>query len=262
MESSETKNNLHAVDVIINADDLGINSEVNDAVFDYMAQGLVTSATLIANAPKVEAASKRIGEFPSCSFGVHLNVTEFNPLTGPHNLEPLLDENGAFQRDPIRKVPIDSRLTDGLFAEFCAQIDKLLYLGVKISHIDSHQHVHTIPKLFPVIKKLQRKYDLKRVRLSRNIYGSYETPAATMRLKKMVFNFMLRNYRRTKTTEAFTDLKAFCEVGRSERLKYRSVELMVHPGLRDYDDGTDLLTGHWRQNLSFPVRLINYDDLE
>jgi predicted glycoside hydrolase/deacetylase ChbG (UPF0249 family) len=262
MESSDTKFSARPVDVIVNADDLGISSEVNDAVFDFMARGLVTSATLIANAPRIEAATKRIGQFPSCSFGVHLNVTEFEPLTGPHGLKPLLDERGAFQRDPIRQVSIDSSLAEGILAEFCAQTEKLLSLGVEISHIDSHQHVHTIPRLFPILKKLQKKYGLRRVRISRNIYGSYESCSTPMRLKKMIFNFLLRNYRRTQTTQAFTDLKAFCDIGKSGRPSYRSVELMVHPGLRDYDDGTDLLPGLWRQSLSFPVRLINYNDLD
>ena len=249
------------MDVIVNADDLGISSKVNKAIFDLMERDLVTSATLIANAPKVEEASEGIGQFPNCSFGIHLNVTEFSPLTGPKNLEPLLDDNGAFIRDEIRRVSIDTRLSEGIFIEWCAQIERLNLLGVSLSHIDSHQHVHTIPKMFPILKKLQKKYDIYRVRVSRNIYGSYEGASSFLRLKKGIYNFLLKHYKRTITTQGFTDLKAFCDVGKSRYLMHKSVEIMVHPGLDNYNDGTDLLLGPWCQGLKFPVRLISFADL-
>jgi predicted glycoside hydrolase/deacetylase ChbG (UPF0249 family) len=250
------------MDVIVNADDLGISSKVNRSIFDLMGQELVTSATLIANAPKVEEAVEGIGRFPNCSFGVHLNITEFSPLTGPQNLEPLLEEDGTFERDLVRRVSVDSRLSDGILAEWCAQIERLVQLGVELSHIDSHQHVHTIPKMFPILKKLQKKYGIRRVRISRNIYGNYEGASASLRAKKGIYNFLLKHYRRTKTTQGFTDLKAFCDVGNSRNLTYKNVEIMVHPGLDGYDDGTDLLSGPWIQGLKFPVKLINYKDLD
>jgi predicted glycoside hydrolase/deacetylase ChbG (UPF0249 family) len=250
------------MDVIINADDLGISSKVNRSIFDLMRQELVTSATLIANAPEVEEATKGIGRFPNCTFGAHLNITEFSPLTGPQDLKPILNENGTFERDLVRRVSVDSRLSNGIFAEWCAQIERLIHLGVNLSHIDSHQHVHTIPKMFLLLKKLQKKYGISRVRISRNIYGSYEGVSASLRAKKGIYNFLLKNYKRTKTTQGFTDLKAFCELGSSRELSYKNVEIMVHPGLDGYDDGTDLLSGPWLQGLKFPVKLINYTDLD
>ena len=192
---------------------------------------------------------------------MHLNVTEFSPLTDPQNLKPLLDDDGVFDRDRIRKIHLNSRLLSGIYEEWCAQIEKLQSLGVSLTHIDSHQHVHTIPSIFPVLKKLQKRYNIRRVRISRNIYGSYENIKITLRIKKALFNFLLKYYRRTTTTQGFTDLKAFCDVGKLADIRYQSVELMVHPGLDDYDDGTDLLTEQWRQTLKFPVKLINFKDI-
>ena len=76
--------------IIINADDLGISQEVNDAIFGLMAEGKVTSATILANGPAVEEAARRVAEFPECSFGVHLNLTEFKPWTmGPPSGFPM-----------------------------------------------------------------------------------------------------------------------------------------------------------------------------
>jgi len=37
--------------IIVNADDLGGTVAINDAIFGLMEHGLVTSATILANAP-------------------------------------------------------------------------------------------------------------------------------------------------------------------------------------------------------------------
>jgi predicted glycoside hydrolase/deacetylase ChbG (UPF0249 family) len=63
--------------LIVNADDLGASEPINEEIFRLMESGLVTSATLMANAPAFHHAIKQIRHFPNCSFGVHLNLTAF-----------------------------------------------------------------------------------------------------------------------------------------------------------------------------------------
>src|SRR5258708_6022248 len=99
--------------LIINADDLGITSVVNDAIFDHIDRGFVSSATLLANGPAVADAAKRIQLFRKASFGVHLNATEFAPLTKDRALSPILDGDGRFAGN-VRKVAIDSQLQRAL----------------------------------------------------------------------------------------------------------------------------------------------------
>ena len=62
------------------------------------------------------------------------------------------------------------------------------------------------------------------------------------------------------STGGFTDFKTFYESGKTSRPKHRVIELMVHPGSRafDYEDETEILSGPWKDDLSFPVRLVNY----
>ena len=253
--------------IIVNADDLGISPEANSETFAFMQQGVVTSATAIANGPWVEAACRDIKNFPQCSFGVHLNLTEFSPLTGPSNLTPLLDQSGTFVEDRIRRVRIDSQLAQGIFEEFCAQIKKLTSLGMTISDIDSHHHVHTLPSVLRILKRVQRKYGIRRVRLSRNIYGPSEPVPIILRCKKAIYNLLLKHYFSTKTTQGFTDFKSFYQIAQTGAQnagatpRYRSVELMVHPGYLPYAEETDLLRGEWQASFSSPVKLISYNDL-
>lgn len=45
------------INLIINADDLGSSHYIDSEIFNLMSQGLVTSATLMANGP-IETAAK------------------------------------------------------------------------------------------------------------------------------------------------------------------------------------------------------------
>ena len=250
------------MNIIINADDLGMSQEVNDATFGLMDQGLVTSASIIANSPMVEEACAKIASYPQCSFGIHLNVTEFRPLTDAGSLSPLLDTNGKFVSERLWEISIDSKLTAGIFQEFSAQVERLAGLGVEISHIDSHHHVHTLPRIFPVLKRIQKRFQIRKVRITKNVYSVQDKAPIALRIKKSLYNFLLQTYYRTKTTQGFTDFKLFYEYALTKKMNHKTCELMIHPGNQFYDQTeVELLRGPWRDSLGFPVRLINYRDL-
>src|SRR6516164_9169595 len=88
--------------LIINADDLGVSESVNNETFALMQSGLITSATLIANAPAFEDAVRNSKRFPHCSFGVHLNLSVFPPLSRSKYLEAALC-GGQLCRETLRK---------------------------------------------------------------------------------------------------------------------------------------------------------------
>ena len=247
--------------VIINADDLGISPEVNAAIFGLMAQGRVTSATLMANGPAVEEAAKSSKDFPRCSFGVHLNIDEFRPLTTHPGLQPILDGDGCLAGNALRQVRITAPLREAVFGEFRAQVERVASLGVRVSHLDSHHHMHTVPGLYPVLKRLQRRFDIRKVRTTMNIYSDRDPARAGLRLRKAVWNFALRHHYRTVTTEGFTSLQIFAEVAKQNKFSHRSVELMVHPGGQGFEEETRLLGTEWWRELPVRIEQISYDEL-
>jgi len=248
------------VRIIINADDLGISSAVNETTFDLMADGKITSATILANAPAVEDAVKRVPDFQNCSFGVHLNLTQFTPLTRHPALAPLCGRDGTFAGN-VRSVRIDQGLRSAIFGEWCAQIEKLIRMGISLSHVDSHQHVHTIPVLLPVLKAVQKKFAIRKVRITKNIYGSRSVPAFSLLLQKRLWNLALRNYCRAVTAQGLTSFLEFCEVARTGALGCRTVELMTHPGAANSEVETTTLRDSWWADLPFETALINYKEL-
>src|SRR5262245_31637644 len=251
--------------VIINADDLGATEAVNDAILELMARKCVTSATLLANGPVINKAVRDSLHFPYCSFGIHLNITEYRPISSENGLKPILDKKGAFN-GCVNNNPkgIEKRfsLLAAITREWSSQIESLLAQGIKISHFDSHHHVHTLPALFPVLKYLQKRFGIKKVRISKNIYMSCERVSRYKIIMKSVYNNLLRNLYTTTTTSGFTDLVTFNDNAQQGIIQHDTVELMVHPGQITEDIAEhELLSSPWKESIPYEVELINYNQL-
>jgi predicted glycoside hydrolase/deacetylase ChbG (UPF0249 family) len=247
--------------VIVSADDLGRDERTNAAIFDLMAAGRVTSASLIANGSSYEDAVKRIGDFPSVSIGVHLNLTEGFPLVDSPALKPILDSDGAFLGGKIRRYLIDKPLRDAVLAEWTAQVEKVSGSGVRVSHLDGHHHVHRIPALFTTLKRLQRRFGIRRVRSTRNIHAPDDPSPWSMRFMKAVWILCLRYNYRTSTTDGFAPFKVFLQRATASPLRMRSVEVMLHPGHPKFIEETRLVYGEWWKALPFEIQTVSYHDL-
>lgn len=250
----------HEVQVIVNADDLGMSREVNEAIFDLMSRGRVTSASLLANAPATEEAIKTIQKFPQCSFGVHLNITEYEPLCGNLRASSLLDGEGK-----LRPLPPDFRFTlaslRAIHLEFSAQIEKLLSSGVRVSHLDSHMHVHVRATLFPLIKILQMTYSVRGIRTRYNVAASGQQVGWRQRVNTRLYNLAMRHAYNSVMTDEGAELAAFISADWGPYPQFQTVEAHAHPGNPYYPKDCALLLSPWEEALPFPVRFINYRQL-
>jgi predicted glycoside hydrolase/deacetylase ChbG (UPF0249 family) len=246
--------------VIINADDLGISDEVNEAIFDLLAGGRVTSATLLANGPRIDSVVHPFRHFTHNSFGAHLNLTEFDPLTSQLR-QHLPQVRKLHNSQRMAQWILAPRFLQAVYEEWCEQIRKLFRLGFDIGHIDSHHHMHTIPGLFPVLKAVQRRFAIRRVRITRNLYSPENNISRLLAYGKNSFNLALRLIYRTHTVDAFTDLLTFCSLGPKSIASLNTVELMVHPGSSGSDEETQLLNSHWSDQFSRQIKFISYRDI-
>ncbi len=249
-----------SIRIIVNADDLGISTQANDAIADLMSRGMVTSSTMMANGPKFDEAVDRIAPFTNASFGVHLNLTTFRPLTTHRDLEVIVDDTGTFAGN-VREVAFTRSLRRAIFGEWCAQIEKVRERGVNVSHLDSHHHVHTIPLLFLTLRRVQQHFGIRGIRISKNVYSPCYPASRAVLMKKRIWNTLLRSRRTTKTTCGFTEFGTFLEAARRDRVPWGTVELMVHPGHPDFADETASLKTPWIDRMPFNVELINYHTL-
>jgi predicted glycoside hydrolase/deacetylase ChbG (UPF0249 family) len=122
--------------VIINCDDLGSTRSANVAVYDALRTGVATSATLMVPCPWArDAAAMYRGE----DVGVHLTLNaEWETYRwGPITHSPsLLDGDGGFPRT----LPDvwDHADIDEVRKECRTQIERAIYWGFDVSHLDSH----------------------------------------------------------------------------------------------------------------------------
>jgi chitin disaccharide deacetylase len=228
------------VQLIVNADDLGYSPAVNREIFEWIGRGCVSSATLMANAPCVEEAAARLGDYPRCSFGVHLNVEELAPLRPDPALAPLLDDTGSFARK-LRSARLTPAVLRAVFAEWCAQVDRLRQLGVQPTHFDSHHHAHNVPRMLPVLAALRRRYGIPCARITMNVFEAAQRRSLRVRAAKRLYNLALRHACGFRTSDGFAFLRTAFEVEPGELARYPTLELMSHPGHPRYEDETQLL---------------------
>jgi predicted glycoside hydrolase/deacetylase ChbG (UPF0249 family) len=246
--------------LILNGDDLGVSESVNECIFALMEQEKVTSATLLMNCPFTEATAAQLARYRQCSFGVHLNTTAFFPLTAHPGLKPLLNNQGEFAGN-IRRIKLTSTIRQGVFAEWSAQIERAIALGVPISHLDSHHHTHTSPALFGVLKAVQRQFGIRKIRLTRNVFARSESKSNALLVSKALWNFMLRSCYSTRTTSGLTSFGSFYERLHTGPKLPDEIEVMCHPGGTGFEAENQLLGGSWKEDLPRGTQLISYNHL-
>ena len=225
---------MDRLSVIINADDFGMNSVVNGATYDLLKKKAISSATIMANGKEVDEAIRMSKEFPDASFGIHLNLTNFCAVSSEMQSSKFCDANGIFNSQ-FRELSTfkDTQLIQ---KEWLAQIQLLRKKGLKISHIDSHHHVHTHPASFFALKSVVELSGINKVRNTRNLVLSSEKTGLSNRIKyfqKKCWSKMLTAHRRVRTTTKFCSVNDFIQIAAHSRNlipKSGTLELMCHPG--------------------------------
>lgn len=141
---------------ILNADDFGMSKAFNKAVLDGYNNGFLTSASVAANGKAFDTAvNEVIPECPNLGIGVHLNIIEGKSLL----------DDAKFTNGYLNLIYLSNNqdFLDKVEKEFRLQIEKVLKF-TKVDHLDSHVHVHGIPKIFELTCKLAKEYEINQVR--------------------------------------------------------------------------------------------------
>jgi len=145
--------------LIVNCDDLGSSYAANVGVYEALREGVATSASLMVPCPWArEAAARYRGE----DVGVHLTLNaeydlyRWGPLT---HAPSLLDGDGGFPRT-LEDVWEHADL-DEVRRELRAQIERAIYWGFDVSHLDSHMGTLQLrPEFFDVYLELAVDFGL------------------------------------------------------------------------------------------------------
>ena len=249
--------------LILNADDFGLTAGVNRAIVELHRAGALTSASLMARAAATDEAIELALATPSLGVGCHVVLVDGEPVLSPQEIPHLaIPSNGHFRpsligflnwlsRDSDRRWPFHARAIREIEAETAAQIALLQKRGLRLTHIDTHKHVHILPA---VLRPVLRAAWAAGIRAVRNPFEPAWSRRAThgapwlRRLQMRLLRLLEPTFRRIVAEEGFTTtdgglgmlatgtLDAATITSLLRKMPVGTWELVTHPG---YDD-TDL----------------------
>lgn len=141
--------------LIINADDFGLTPGCNAGIIRALTQGIVSDTTIMINTDYAQAAVELAKANGIGRIGLHLNLTFGSPVSPVSEVASLVDGEGQFFRKIARSVAgLDPLEVE---RELRAQVAKFLATGLSLTHLDSHHHAHTYPKITAMVVTLAKE---------------------------------------------------------------------------------------------------------
>jgi predicted glycoside hydrolase/deacetylase ChbG (UPF0249 family) len=163
--------------IVVHADDLGETHAVNAAAMKALETGTINSASLMVPCPWFPEVADYAKSHPDTDLGLHLTLTaervyyRWGPAASIDKVPSLVDENGYFHHDWKPGQHIDAKEVE---IELRAQIERALAMGVRPTHLDSHQYrlIMSGKELFDVMLRVAHDYQLP-VFVTRDWFATY-----------------------------------------------------------------------------------------
>jgi len=150
---------------VINCDDFSFNFGFSQGILKSYQKGIATSTSIRVNTaayPKSKQLLKK--ELKNIGKGIHVDLTH-----GPFLTQQIMKSSGKYglsYLEYLLKFTLPSRkLIELVRNEVETQVAKAENDGVKIDHINGHDHVHMIPSIFRIFCEVAQKHDIKWIRM-------------------------------------------------------------------------------------------------
>lgn len=250
--------------LIFNADDVGISPGCNHAVEKLCRNGVINSVSLMMGGDYInDAIDKIVKVFPEIKYGVHLDLTYGKSL----KRSKFLCKDGLFCNSYgaiLIKTILKKSFREEIREELEAQVSMAEELGITISHLDSHRHVHMIPPIYKIVKQIAEDHNIERIRFSCDDLrftiansvkiGNISIPGI---IKYIVLRMLSLFCRKSGSTKFFSVIHSGTVSHEMvQRIINNSsgeqIEVMLHPGLPEIDSNTKFRKKeegrYWRSN--------------
>ncbi len=240
--------------LIITADDFGLDPAVNEAVEKAHRDGILSAASLMVAGPAAADAIARARRLPGLRVGLHLVLVEGAPTSATAQASSLLDGRGMLRTDMVR-LAIDMVLRPTvrrqLAREIRAQFAAFRGAGLPLDHVNAHKHFHLHPLVSREIIESGLDFGLRAMRIPAEparVLARIE-PNAPYLLSRMMAAWAsaprLQAARAGLTTPAAVfglawsgGMTASRLAGLLRRLPAGIVEIYLHPALADSFPGS------------------------
>jgi predicted glycoside hydrolase/deacetylase ChbG (UPF0249 family) len=250
--------NASVRNLIVNADDLGWAEGVNRGIAEAHRNGIVTSATLLANGAAFASAVELVKATPALGVGVHLNLNDGKPVSPPERVRSIVNDRGEFVGGPeallLRIARRNLRLKE-VEIEWESQIQKVVKAGIQPTHLDGHKHVHMLPGMFEIALRLAKRNGIAAVRISHEgsslraalSSGANQNVPLVMKqgMQARVLKLLARDARALAEAAGIATTDYFCGIAQTgeltvegmkcllQNLPEGTTEMMCHPGFMD-----------------------------
>ena len=214
---------------------------MNLAVEGLAAAQRLGGVSVLANGDCCEKAVRFLCSHPELSAGIHLNVVEGKPLSGGVGILLRKDHSFVGLSLLIRRWLLHPReVSRAVETEWRAQIEAVLAAGVRLTHADSHQHLHAFPPAYACAVKICREFSIPALRWPSESTAWLTRPAgfAALHCALAVSDLMMPRTRLLRNdhilgfgTTAGYELGGLLKALR--RLPDGITELVTHPSVRD-----------------------------
>ncbi len=218
--------------LVVHADDLGETHSVNAAAIKALQGGTINSASMMVPCPWFPEIADYAKSHPDADFGLHLTLTServyyrWGPVAPADKVPSLVDLNGYFHHDWEDGEHINAKEVE---VELRAQIERALAMGVRPTHLDSHQYrlIMNGKELFDTMLRVAHDYKLP-VFVNRDWFADHPYLQASLGPSDIVLDH-------TVTIEPGIPPGKWAEfyLTALKNLKPGVTEFVIHPG---YDD--------------------------
>jgi chitin disaccharide deacetylase len=240
---------------ILNADDFGLTRGINEGIIRAHRDGILTSATLMANGPAFDDAIELAKAHPKLGVGCHLVLSGGTSVAPRETIPSLAGPDGSLPESLaalVVSVTSGNLRTDDIETELRAQIAKIRSAGIEPTHVDTHKHTHCHPRVMNVVARVARACGISKIRNPvEDLRDSWQSTrpdvpgrildfaaSCAVRLVRSQFQSIAKRYG-LRWPDHFLGLVVTGRLDPSalayliEALSEGSTEIMLHPGVWD-----------------------------
>ena len=154
--------------LIVTGDDFGLSVPINEAVSQSHQKGILTSTSLMVAAPEVDDAVARARELPTLNVGLHLVLSNGRSCLPASDIPDLVNADGKFSNNLVIsgfKMFFMAKMKQQLKDEIRAQFEAFKATGLRLDHVNAHNHMHLHPTVFDAIIEIGKDYGMNAVRV-------------------------------------------------------------------------------------------------
>ncbi|MGF7160538.1 hopanoid biosynthesis associated protein HpnK [Rhodoligotrophos appendicifer] len=147
--------------LIITADDFGFSEEINEAVERGHREGVLSAASLMVTGEALDDALRRARRLPDLRVGLHLVLVQGKPVLPPTEIPSLVNRLGRFHDDLLSagmRWFFHPSARQHLAKEISAQFAAFFDTGLKLDHVNGHNHMQVHPTVFGELARQLRTH--------------------------------------------------------------------------------------------------------